>query len=40
MGQEWLKATTGMPGVIELELGRSVYKKNNKKTSKAGVVSQ
>lgn len=23
MGQEWLNATAGMPGIIELELGRS-----------------
>lgn len=35
MGQEWPSATPGMPGIIELELGRS-----GKKFSEAGVVSR
>lgn len=30
MGQEWLNATAGMPGIIELELGRSGLKKTKK----------
>lgn len=32
MGQEWPKATAGMPGIIEIELGRS-----GEKFSVAGV---
>lgn len=30
MGQEWLNASTGMPGFIELELVRPFKKKNSK----------
>lgn len=44
MGQEWLNASTGMPGVLELELGRAVLKKEKKRkkkrNSKAGSVSK
>lgn len=47
MGQEWLNASTGMPGVLELELGRPVLKKEKKgkkkkkkRNSKADFVSK
>lgn len=40
MGQEWLNASTGMPGVLELELGRPVLKKEKKGKKKKKEIAK